>query len=170
VAGARVGCSLHRRGPRHRAGGQARGHRAAGHLGSATIVSGSQLDHNQTRGGRGNQASGAGAFVAGVGAGGGIFDYLGDFNSSGNGQLNASVVTVTNSTLDQNQAQGGGGNGLGGGIANLLSAATTLDSSYLTNNLAIGTSGAGLGGGAYNDVTSTLNLTNKSSVTGNHAS
>src|SRR5262249_8494608 len=58
----------------------------------------------------------------------------------------------------------------GGGIGNVLSATTTVDSSFLTNNQANGRgSGAGLGGGAYNDDTSTLNLTNQSSVTGNHA-
>ena len=107
--------------------------------------------------------------------------------------MNASVVSVTNSPPDHNQAQGsgggnaerearearerddhnlaqeGGGNGLGGGIANLLSATTTVDSSYLTNNQANGDGGgAGLGGGAYNDATSTLKLT-KSLVISNHA-
>ena len=142
----------------------------ANFLGGTTSVSGSELDHGQARGGKGNSASGAGAVFAGLGAGGGIFNFLGNYNSSVFGQLNPSVVTVTNSTLDHNLAQGGGGgNGLGGGIANLLSATTTVDSSFLTNNQANGDGGgAGLGGGAYNDATSSLTLTT-SLVTGNHA-
>ena len=144
----------------------------ANFLGGTTSVSGSRLDHGQARGGKGNSASGPpGAAFAGLGAGGGIFNWLGNYNSSSFGMLlNPSVVTVTNSTLDHNQAQGGGGgNGLGGGIANLLSATTTVDSSCLTHNHANGDGGgAGLGGGAYNDATSSLTLTT-SSVTGNHA-
>ena len=133
----------------------------ANFLGGTTIVSGSELDHGQARGGKGNSASGTGALFAGLGAGGGIFNFLGNYNSSVFGQLNPSVVTVTKSTLDHNLAQGGGGgNGLGGGIANLLSATTTVDSSFLTNNQANGGGGAGLGGGAYNDASSSLTLTN----------
>jgi hypothetical protein len=77
---------------------------------------------------------------------------------------------VINSTIDHNLAQGGGGgNGVGGGIANLLSATTTVDSSSLTNNQAnVDGGGARLGGGDYNDATSSLALT-ASRVTGNHA-
>jgi hypothetical protein len=79
------------------------------------------------------------------------------------------VVTVSGSTIDHNLAQGGGGNGEGGGIANLLSATTTVDTSAVTYNEANGDGGgAGLGGGFYNDATSSLALTH-SSVTHNHA-
>jgi hypothetical protein len=141
----------------------------ANFLGGTAIVQGSELDHGQARGGKGNSASGTNEF-AGLGAGGGIFNWLGNYDSPTFGQLNPSVATVTNSTLDQNLAQGGGGgNGEGGGIANLLSATTTVATSFLTLNQANGDGGgAGLGGGAYNDATSTLALT-KSLVTGNHA-
>jgi hypothetical protein len=141
----------------------------AHYLGATTSVSGSELDQGQARGGKGNSASGSpGAVFAGLGAGGGIFNFLGNYNSPSVGQLSLSVVTVTNSTLDQNLTQVGGGNGLGGGITNLVSATTTVDSSFLTNNQAIGAGGAGLGGGAYNDATSSLTLTT-TSVTSNHA-
>jgi hypothetical protein len=97
---------------------------------------------------------------ADLGAGGAIFNYLGDYNSSGLGQLNASVVTISNSLIDHNQAHGnGGGNGEGGGIANVFAATTMVAYSTITQNLAIGGGGAGLGGGAYNDATSSLALT-----------
>jgi hypothetical protein len=83
--------------------------------------------------------------------------------------LDASVVNVT-STLDYNQALGGGGDtGAGGGIANVLFAWTTVASSTITNNDAHGVGGgAGLGGGAYDDASSTLVLFT-SLVTNNHA-
>jgi hypothetical protein len=141
----------------------------ANYLGGTASISGSDLDHGQARGGRGNTASGTGVF-AGLGAGGGIFNAVGNYNSSGYGQFNRSVLTVTGSTIDHNQAQGGGGdNGAGGGIANLLSATARVDTSALTNNQANGDGGgAGLGGGAFNDASSSLTLTD-SSVTQNHA-
>ena len=127
-------------------------------LGGTASVSGSDLDHNQASGGHHNTAGGTGAVFAGLGAGGGIFNYLGNYNSSGYGLLDASVVTVSGCTIDHNQAQGGGGgNGEGGGIANVLDATTTVASSIITQNEADGDGGgAGLGGGAYNDATSTL--------------
>jgi hypothetical protein len=138
-------------------------------LGGTVSITGSEFDHNQARGGRGNTAAGAGAVFAGLGAGGGIFNYLGNYNSSGYGPFNASVVTVTNSTIAFNLAQGGGGgNGEGGGIANVLDAATTVADSVLILNQANGGGGAGLGGGAYNDATSNLALT-KALVTLNQA-
>ena len=133
-------------------------------------VSGSALDYGQAMGGAGNTASGTGALFAGLGAGGGIFNFLGNYNDPVFGQQNASTVSVSTSTLENNVAQGGGGgNGEGGGIANLgvlgmlsntPSATTTVDSSTLTQNQAIGDgSGSGLGGGLYNDAVSTLALT-----------
>ncbi len=139
------------------------------YLGGTTSVSGSDLDHNQASGGHHNTASGTGALFAGLGAGGAIYNGLGNYNSSGYGPLGASVVTVSGCTIDQNQAQGGGGgNGEGGGIANVLDATTTVASSTITKNQASGGGGAGLGGGAYNDATSSLALTD-CSVTQNHA-
>jgi len=131
----------------------------ANYLGGSASVSDSDLANNQASGGHHNTAGGTGAVFAGLGAGGGIFNYLGSYNSSGYGPLNASVVTISGSLIDLNQAQGGGGNGEGGGIANLLSATTTVSSTTLTLNEANGGSGAGLGGGAYNDATSSLTLT-----------
>jgi fibronectin-binding autotransporter adhesin len=118
------------------------------------------LKQNQANGGHNNTASGTGTLLAGVGVGGGIFNYLGNYNSPGYGSLDASVVTVSGSLIDQNQADGGGdGNGEGGGIANLLSATTTVTGSTITQNEANGgRGGAGLGGGAFNDATSTLEL------------
>ena len=139
-------------------------------MGGTTNVSGSALDYGQAIGGAANTASGTGAVFAGLGAGGGIFNYLGNYNSPSFGQESASTVSVTTSTLENNVAQGGGGgNGKGGAIANLgvlgmisntPSATTTVDSSTLTSNQAIGDgSGSGLGGGLYNDAVSTLALT-----------
>jgi hypothetical protein len=63
----------------------------------------------------------------------------------------------------------GGGNGAGGGIANLLSATTMVTGSTIAQNEVIGAwGGAGLGGGLFNDATSTLALTD-ALVTQNHA-
>jgi fibronectin-binding autotransporter adhesin len=139
-------------------------------LGGTVSVSGSVLDLNQASGGHNNTAGGAGAVFAGLGAGGGIFNYLGNYNSSGYGPLGVSSATVNGCVFDLNQAQGGdGANGVGGGIANVVSATTTVTNSILTLNQATGGgSGAGLGGGAYNDATSSLTLT-KALVTLNQA-
>ncbi len=129
-------------------------------LGSTATVSNSILDNNQANGGRHNTAAGTGAVFAGLGAGGAIYNGLGDYNSAGYGPFDASVVTVTGCSIDQNTAQGGGaGNGEGGGIANVLSATTTVTESAIILNEANGAwGGAGLGGGAFNDATSTLEL------------
>jgi hypothetical protein len=142
----------------------------ANYLGGTASISGSELDHGQASGGRGNTANGTGVF-AGLGAGGGIFNGVGNYNSSGYGQFNGSVITVSGSTLDHNQAQGGGsgsGTGAGGGIADLLSATTAVDTSSLTYNQANGGGGAGLGAGAFNNASSSLTLTD-AAVTQNHA-
>jgi hypothetical protein len=141
----------------------------ANYAGGTATVSGSELDHNSARGGNHNSASGPAVF-AGLGAGGAIFNYLGNFNSPDYGVFNTSVVTVSGSTIDHNQAQGGGGgNGEGGGVASLLSAMTTVAGSSVTQNQATGGGGgAGFGGGFYNDASSSLALTS-SSVTQNHA-
>jgi hypothetical protein len=132
----------------------------ANYAGGTATVTGCDLDLNRAVGGHHNTAGGLGAVFAGLGAGGGIFNFLGNYNSAGYGLFATSVVTVSGSLIDLNLAQGGsGGNGEGGGIANLLSATTTLSSTTLILNEANGGSGAGLGGGAYNDATSSLTLT-----------
>jgi hypothetical protein len=142
----------------------------ANFLGGTTSVGSSEIDNGQATGGNKNTTSGAGAVLANLGAGGGIFNYLGNYCSSGFGMLDPSAVTVTDSTLHHNVAQGGrGGAGLGGGIADVLSASTAVAGSTVTQNQANGGKGAaGLGGGAYNDASSSLSLTT-SSVTNNQA-
>src|SRR5262249_31026973 len=142
----------------------------ANFLGGTTTVSNCELGAGQAIGGSKNTAAGAGAVFANLGAGGAIFNYLGNYPSSGFGLLDPSVVSVFNSTFDHNVAQGGhGGDGVGGGIADVLSAMTTVSSSTITQNEADGGVGAaGLGGGAFNDATSTLALTT-SFVTQNQA-
>ena len=140
----------------------------ANYQGSTATVSDSDLDRGQASGGHHNTAGGAGTVFAGLGAGGGVFNFLGNFNSPnyGNPTTNSTVV-VSNCVIDLNQAQGGGGNAEGGGIANLLNATTTVVNSILILNQADG-GGAGLGGGAYNDATSSLALT-KALITFNDA-
>jgi len=130
------------------------------YAGGTTTIGDSWFVDNQADGGNGNTGASASVF-ANLGAGGAIFNFLGNFNSSGFGQLDASVVSVSGSTLSLNLAQGGvGGNGDGGAIANLLDAATTVDHSVITLNKARGgVGGAGLGGGAFNDAASSLGLT-----------
>jgi fibronectin-binding autotransporter adhesin len=100
--------------------------------------------------------------------GGGVMNGPGYYDSSGYGTFGASILVVNNCTIENNLAQGGG-NGLGGGIANLLSGYASVTDSTIGNNLANGTSGgSGLGGGAYNDATSSLSLS-KTEVTSNRA-
>ena len=133
----------------------------ANYLGGTASVSSSVLTLGTALGGHGNTAGGTGVF-AGLGAGGGIFNGLGNYDSSGYGQFNVSTVTVSDSVIDLNLAQGGGsGTGAGGGIAAVLDASTTVTGSLLTLNQASGSGhGSGLGGGLYNDATSSLALTN----------
>lgn len=118
------------------------------------------MGRNLAGGGLNNTAGGTGTVLTDVGVGGGLFNFLGNYNSPGYGDLTASVITVSGCTIDQNQAQGdGGGNGEGGGIANVLDATTMVANSFIILNQADGDGGAGLGGGAYNDATSSLALT-----------
>jgi hypothetical protein len=140
-------------------------------LGGTAAVSASTLSYNQAIGGTGNSAGGTGAVFANLGAGGALFNWLGNYNSPPEdyGPLGPSVVTVSNCLIASNQAEGPGGNGEGGGIADLVSATTMVTSSVLVGNEADGDGGgAGLGGGAFNDSTSSLTLT-KSLVTLNRA-
>jgi hypothetical protein len=129
----------------------------ANYAGGTASVSASALDSNEARGGRGNTAGG-GVVFAGVGAGAGLFNYLGSYNSTDFGPLGPSVLTVSGCTIDSNQATGGDGAGLGGGLFN--SDTTTVANSSVTNNLAAGGgNGAGLGGGLYNAAASSVALT-----------
>jgi hypothetical protein len=138
----------------------------ANYAGGSAYVSNSTVSLNVASGGRTNTTSGSGALLANLGAGGGIFNYLSNFNSAGYGQLDVSVVNVSDSLIALNEAQASGC-GEGGGIADALSASTTVMHSTLTLNEAHGRQA--LGGGAYNDATSSLGLT-KSLVTLNLAS
>jgi hypothetical protein len=141
----------------------------ANYAGGTASVSNSALDQNLARGGRGNTAGGGGAILSGVGAGAGLFNGLGFF-SSFYGFLFPSVVTVSNSTLSNNLAQGGDGTGAGGGICSWGAATTTVQlSSSLTGNQANGgAGGAGLGGGIFNGFVSQATIAS-SSVTKNQA-
>jgi hypothetical protein len=124
----------------------------ANYLGATTDISGSSLRDNKATGGNG-----------GLGAGGGIFNALGNFQSTF-GVLAPSIVNVSNSTLEHNQAHGGdghdggnAGNGLGGGAYNDGTSSLTLTKSTVTKNQATGgvaddggSDGQGIGGGVYN--------------------
>jgi hypothetical protein len=83
------------------------------------------------------------------------------------------MLTITDSIIDHNQAQGGsadtsgpasnGGEGAGGGVYNTSGSTITVTDSSITHNLAIGASGSnggnggnGLGGGFYNEGTASL--------------
>ena len=126
-------------------------------------VSGSILVFGHAAGGNQNTAGGTGAVFAGFGAGGGIFNYLGNYNSPGYGLFSTSSVTVSDSVIGFNHAQGGGGgNGEGGGIAVAIgsipdspdSCSLSVSGSTVIGNTAQGGNGGskadggnGLGGG-----------------------
>jgi len=88
--------------------------------------------------------------------------------NNGGGILNSGVLTVSDSTISGNLANGGvDGGAYGGGIAN-LGTLTLINCSVVGNSApAGGPNGAGLGGGIYNQ--GTLTIIN-SSVVGNNAS
>jgi len=153
----------------------------ANYLGATANIENTSISHNRAVGGQGNVSSG-GAAPANLGAGGGIFNALGNFEGTfevDTGVLAPSIVNVTDSTLEHNQAQGGqgganipGGDGWGGAIADLFMATTNVAGSTIADNLALGGDGSaggnGFGGGAFNDDSSSLMLTT-STVTNNHA-
>jgi hypothetical protein len=150
----------------------------ANYFGTSTDIISSKISHNRAVGGAVNSAN-EGAVLVSLGTGGAIFNALGSFVLDTGNILGPSIVNVTNSTLDHNQAHGGdgglanpGGDGWGGAIANLFVATTNVTSTAITNDLALGGDGNGggngLGGGAFNDATSLLTL-KASIVTGNHA-
>src|SRR5262249_10580587 len=124
-------------------------------------------DHGQATGGHGNTGTGT-SVVKNLGAGGGVFNGLGNYNSTGYGQFDASVINLSGCWITNNQAQGGG-NGAGGGIACFDNASATVSFSTISNNVAIGTAGsAGLGGGAFDDASSSL-VFDHDFIIGNHA-
>jgi hypothetical protein len=114
--------------------------------------------HNRAVGGAGNTA---GAFVnAGIGGA------IANNGSNNNALLSLSggcTVTLVNSMADKNHAIGAdGGDGLGGGIANVLGGVFNIAGSILTHNhaqggdaVAVSTGGNGFGGGIYNGAAST---------------
>jgi hypothetical protein len=63
-------------------------------IGGTATINGSELDHNQANGGVGNTGAteGTGAAFVNLGAGGGIASFLGSYDSSGYGTLDASVL------------------------------------------------------------------------------
>src|SRR5262249_57414721 len=102
------------------------------------------LRHNRAVGGAGNTA---GTFL-GTGQGGGLAASGHNPTRSSGG----STTTVSNSTITDNQAVGGqgvgggdGGDGRGGGMANLLGAILTVSGSTLSGNQALGGAGGGAG-------------------------
>jgi len=150
----------------------------ANSFGASTDITDSAISNNRAIGGEGN-LSNSGAALANLGAGGAIFNALGNFQFDTGEVLAPSIVTVTNSTLEYNQAKGGdggldtpAGDGWGGAIADLFMATTSVTGSTIADNLALGGEGTGggngFGGGAYNDDSSSLTL-QTSTVTGNHA-
>lgn len=149
----------------------------ANFLGGTADIDNTSLSHNRAVGGQGNVGSG-GAAPASLGAGGAIFNGLGNFVVDPGTVLAPSIVNVSESILDHNEARGGtdqlgnGGDGWGGALANLFSATTNVAGSTLAYNHAQGGDGVaggnGLGGGGFNDATSSLTLL-ASTVIQNHA-
>ena len=139
--------------------------------GGTARVTRSTLYYNQATSGVQNSATGSSSLFANLGAGGAVFNYLGSYSSTGFGQLGPkSTTTVTDCAIDYNLAEGQGGDGEGGGIADVLSSTTVVTGSALTMNQASdAVANSGLGGGIFNDAESTLALTN-SQVTSNLAS
>lgn len=111
----------------------------------------------------GNQAIGSNAVNGGTGFGGGIslgFSYF--FNTAAFPVVDLSTLSLSDSRILGNIAQGGsgaatgtGGNGLGGGLAMNPGSSATIATSAIDFNLALGafggTVGEGIGGGVYND-------------------
>lgn len=116
----------------------------ANYLGATASITGSLLTLNEAAGGDG-----------GLGAGGGVFNGLGNYSTTF-GLLAPCVVNVAESVVALNRARGGRGNpagdGLGGGVYNDATSSLTLFESTVTKNCAIGrqSGGEGIGGGLYN--------------------
>jgi hypothetical protein len=139
----------------------------AGHPVTLTVTN-CTFTHDRAIGGAGN----TGGVFTGDGGGGGL-------ENEGGG---ATTATVTGSTFTCNQASGGqgvagrnGGDGLGGGLANILGTTLTIAGCTLSGNQTFGGAGGtggnggnGFGGGLFNDGQSTLTV-HDSTVTANTA-
>jgi hypothetical protein len=144
--------------------------------GGLELTSGTKIHHSSAIGGSNNLAANLGS------------DPVRSVNDAQGGALYAQVttVTITDSTLEYNQARGGtkaivgnalsnGGNAQGGGLY-LIYSTTMISNSTISNNQAIGgdatsargNGGNGQGGGIFNDANSTLTLAG-TSVTENSA-
>jgi uncharacterized repeat protein (TIGR01451 family)/CSLREA domain-containing protein len=87
-------------------------------------------------------------------------------NDYGGGIYNEGTLTLTNSTVSNNDTNTSvASNGHGGGIYNAITGTLTLNSSTVSNNTVINAAHDGYGGGIYNAGTLTLN---NSTVSGNH--
>jgi hypothetical protein len=108
------------------------------------------LRGNRAVGGDGNSAG----TIVGAGIGGGLASSANDAFVTLSG---GSTTTLSNSTVEHNQAVGGrGGAALGGGVANLLGGVVTVEGTTLSHNQAQGGEGGdGFGGGLYNGAAST---------------
>ena len=135
-------------------------------LGLVSTFSGSNLTmtHNRAIGGDGNRAGGNPAGVLVGTATGGAFALFDGGSCS---------LTISDSTIDRNQAIGGaneaggdGADGRGGGLATHFGGVLIVSASTVDDNLAVGGEGGfsglegnGLGGGLYNDTGSMTSLT-----------
>ena len=116
------------------------------------MLSACDVSHNTAAGGAGTSGG-----TGGNGEGGGLFSAAG------------ATATVSDSTIDHNQAIGGdgqnGGNGFGGGIFVGSGASVSVRSSTIAHNRADGgagddggSDGLGIGGGVYNLGTFTFDI------------
>ena len=146
-------------------------------------MSDTELDHNQALGGTGNTGntglSGPNDLnkpvFADLGAAGGILNDLGNYDSSGYGPLNNSVLTVNDSRFADNLAVGG----LGGGIWNQVDATAAVNDCTFASNQAVGVynaaypgSSAAGGGGIENEGALTVSdgtFTDNAAIGGNDA-
>ena len=152
--------------------GDAEGGAICSAIATTTIISGCTLDDNAAIGGSGNSASDGQVAHAGDGIGGAINT---SYGSDGQGDdIGPTTLTITNSTLSQNTAQGGDDNngsaslagfvgaGVGAGIANYLGSTANVSGSTIDGGRAIGGrgntaggagavfAGLGAGGGVFN--------------------
>jgi hypothetical protein len=142
----------------------------ANYLGATAALDGTPLADNRAQGGVGNQSGGP--TPPDLGAGGAVFNGLGNFQLVTGEFLAPSIVTLSASDLTGNEASGGegvsgghGGDGWGGAIAGMFQATTTVKDTTITGSLAVGgdgdtgaNGGDGHGGGLFNDRSSALAL------------
>jgi hypothetical protein len=144
-------------------GGAAQGG-AVANTNSTTTVSDSRFVQNIAQGGAGGSAgAGVSGGMGGDGQGGAFFSAF---------SFSTTSLTVSNSTINTNQAQGGdgsdggnGGNGLGGGLYAGANTTVTIATALLDHNQAVGgdgndggNGGNGFGGGIYVAGGATVNV------------